>query len=407
MADNNASQPPGGDYLKPYNRAACTECGECLVQCPVMRLSRTAAQREMRALRAGRSGRHVLRRCESCLACNLICPEQANPAQLFLDSFHLELAPRGTAAWTDFFQPHDPDNFRRFIIRHMPAHERRLLDKWADLSPCREFVYPGCNIIATPYLARASFLKDLNIRGGLDLCCGEMYFRTGMFELLEKQARKLTEFVTRLGAKKMMILCTAGYNLFSNILPRYGFNADIEITSYLPWLWERMESGDIKITRPLDMTATIQESCHAKIFGPEYWELPRRILERCGVEVEEQRQNRACAYCCGIGGGFAPGSGYHPADIARTTLRVTHEAARTRAHAVVAYCSGCLQTLSAGLALYPSRIRAYHLIQIIQEASGQAPALHLNRQRGMLLIRGMLTKQAPRLLDQKRKPLTP
>lgn len=396
----------GKACTEPYDSAACIACGECLAQCPVMRLSPKAAVREMQDLRAGRRGRHVVRRCESCFACNLVCPQHANPAQLFLDAFHAELQRRGTAAWTDYFQPHNPDNFRQFIISRMPAPERALLHEWADMSPCEEFVYPGCNIIATPYLTRAWFLKDLNIRGGLDTCCGEMYYRTGMFELLEKQARTLTAFVRALGAKRMMILCTAGYNLFTNILPRYGFESDLDITPYLPWLWDRIESGDIPIVNPLNITATIQESCHAKLIGEEYMDLPRRILEKCGVEVVEKKQNRECAFCCGIGGGFPAGSGYHPVDVTKATLRVAHEAAQTRAQALVAYCSGCMQSLSSGMAAYPSRMPVYHLFQVVQQASGEMPDLRLNRQRGRMLIQGMLTRQAPKLLSPKRKPLT-
>ena len=405
MADH-AHKPDAPDYTAPYNRDACTACGECLVQCPVMHLGCGAAQREIRTLRAGGRGRHVLRRCESCMACNLVCPEHANPAQLFLDTFHAELLRRGTPAWADFFQPHDPDNFRRFVIRRLPVAERRLIDKWTDTSPCEEFVYPGCNIIAAPYLTQAWFLRDLDIRGGLDLCCGEMYYRTGMFELLERQARRLNDFIRTLGARRMMILCTAGANLFTNILPRYGFDADIEVTPYLPWLWERIRNGDIPVVNPLDMTVTVQESCHAKIIGNAYMDLPRRILEACGARVVEKERNRDCALCCGIGGGFPAGSGYHPVDITRATLRVAHEAARTGADALAAYCSGCRQSLSAGLAAYPARMPVYHLFQLVQQASGEAPDLASNRMRGRLLIRGMLTRQAPHLLNPKRKPLT-
>ena len=394
------------DLTGPYDRDACIECGECLMKCPALGLKRGDAQREIRDLRAGRPGRFVLRRCESCFACNLVCPQKANPAQLFLDAFHAELQRKGTPAWADYFQPHDPDNFRRFITARMPVAERRLIEKWADRSPCEEFVYPGCNIIAAPYLIRAWFLKDLNIRGGLDLCCGEMYYRTGMVERLEQQARRLADFVRELGAKRMMILCTAGYNLFTNILPRHGFDADIEITPYLPWLWEQIHSGGIPIVNKLNITATIQESCHAKIIGDEYMDLPRRILEACGVEVVEKKQNRDCAFCCGIGGGFPPGSGYHPVDVTRATLRVAREAARTRAHALVCYCAGCMQSLCAGMAAYPARMPVYHLFQVVQQASGEKPELRLNAQRGRLHIQGMLTRQVPKLLNPKRKPLT-
>ena len=404
MSDRDITGAPAGrEWTEPYDAAACRVCGECLVQCPVLRLGRNAAVREMKALRAGRMGRHVVRRCESCMACNFTCPNHANPAMLFLDTFHRRLEERGAPACSDYFQPHEQKNFRGFVLSHMHADEQRLIEKWTDTSPCEEFVYPGCNIITSAYLARAWFLKDLNIRGALDLCCGEMYFRTGMFEHLEVQARKLNEFVARLGAKRMMILCTAGYNLFTNILPRYGLDAGLEVRPYLPWLWERIDSGDIPVKKPLNMSVTIQDSCHAKVFGPDYWELPRRILERLGARVIEMPHNTDCNWCCGIGGGFPAGSGYNPVDIARATLRVTHEAARAGADAIVTYCAGCLMSLSSGMTVYPAAKPIYHLFQAVQAASGEAPDLAQNRKRGALLFRGVIQNQLPLLLKPGRR----
>ena len=403
MKKTNGEKPAGWSYSEPYNATACTECGECLMRCPVMRLDAHAAVREMRELRAGRPGRHVLRRCESCMACNMVCPWRANPAQLFLDTFHKHLSEHGTPAWAEYFQPHAEKNFRTFVVDRMPAAERDMLRRWADDSPCDEFTYPGCNMCVTPYITRASFLKDLNIRGGLHVCCGEMYFRTGQFERLAEQARALNAFVKKLGAKKMMILCTAGYNLFTNILPRHGFDADIEITSYLPWLYGLIENGDIKVKRPLDMAVTIQESCHAKVFGQEYWELPRRILERLGAQVKEMHETPECALCCGIGGGFPARSGYNPVDVARSTMRITHRAVSTGADAIVTYCSGCMQSLSAGMSVYPVKKPVYHLVQAVQAAAGERPALDTNRRRGALMFRGVMQNQTPLLLSNKRK----
>jgi Fe-S oxidoreductase len=399
----DGKQKSGRDFFAPYDAAACRACGDCLVKCPVMKLGRGDAEREIAALRAGKPGRFVRRRCESCMACNITCEQNAGPAMLFLDVFHKQIELHGRPAWSDYFQPHEENNFRNYVIRQLPADEKKMLEKWADTSPCEEFVYPGCNMCVTPYLTRAGFLSGLNIRGGPEYCCGEMYFRTGMFERLETQAKKLNGFVGKLGAKRMMILCTAGYNLFTNILPRHGFDADIEVTSYVSWLWERIEAGDIKITRKLDMTATIQESCHAKVFGPEYYDIPRKILGALGVEVIEMNESPECAMCCGIGGGFPAGSGYNPLDIARATLRVVHRAASTGAQAIVAYCSGCMQSMCSGMAVYPVKKPVYHLIQLLQMGVGEKPEIHLNKQRGALMMKGMLLNQSPMLLNPRRK----
>lgn len=391
----------GSQLFEPYNRDACEVCGACLSECPVMRLPESEAKREMAALREGRPGRHVLSRCETCFACNLACPNNANPAMLFLDRFHEEHLSAGMPEWSAYFQPHEPGNFRSRVAGKMPVADKQLLEKWADTSPCGEFTYPGCNICATPALTRMKFLDGLNIRGGLDYCCGEMYFRTGQFDQLRQTAARLNRYFEKLGARRMMVLCTAGYNIFTNILPRFGLKTDMEITSYLPWLWERIDGGDIKITKPLGMTVTVQDSCHAKTIGPEYEELPRKIMERIGVKVKEMRHNRDCAYCCGIGGGFPAKKNYNPISMTMSTLRAVIEADRAGADAVLAYCAGCLQSLSTGAVVYPRRLPIYHIFELVGMAAGETvepvgPGI------GKQFLLGILKNQVPKLLSSKK-----
>ena len=81
---------------KPFALDHCTRCGKCLSECPMLRLPENRAKEEIVSL--GRyldepgysrsSTKAVLRRCTSCFACNLICPEDCRPANLILDIWH-------------------------------------------------------------------------------------------------------------------------------------------------------------------------------------------------------------------------------------------------------------------------------------------------------------------------------
>jgi Fe-S oxidoreductase len=401
--DKKTVKKYGASLLEPYNREACEVCGRCLMECPVMKLPEAAAKREMSAMRDGRPGKHVLENCETCLACNLVCPNGANPMMLFQQRFHEEHQRAGLPEYSLYFQPHEPDNFRADMIGRQTPAERKLLEKWADLSPCEEFAYAGCNIISAPYLTQTKFLEGLNIRGGVDYCCGEMYFRTGMLDQLRQTAARLNLYLEKLGAKRMMVLCTAGYNLFSNILPRYGLETNMEITSYLPWLWQKLDSGEIAVTKPLDMTVTIQESCHAKVIGPEYYELPRKIAAKLGCKVKEMKHNRECAYCCGIGGGFPAKKNYHPLAITRATLRAVYEADRAGSEAIMAYCAGCFVSFSAGLAVYPTSKPVFHVFEMVQMASGETPK-RFNSARGRQFLLDVMKNQLPKTLSARRSP---
>ncbi len=396
--DTNSTNTNNGQFTRPYDHAACVECGDCLANCPVISLPRAIAIREIRKIRSGATSRIVSTACQSCFTCSVRCPVSANPASLFISSFNDVIATKGLPAHASYFQPHAEINFRSYVYDRMPAAERAIVESWKNDTPCEEIAYPGCNMCLTPYLTEAWFMRGLDIRGGFDLCCGEVYYRTGMFVRLRDCASRLNDFTGRLGVRKMMILCNAGYNIMTNVLPQYGFRTDIEITSYLPWLWDRLQAGDIQ-TRPIHLSVTIQDSCHSKLIGDEYAELPRKILTHLGVRIVEMPHNRDCNLCCGIGGGFAPESGYHPAAIAASTLRVTTEAATRQADAIVTYCSGCLQSLSAGMAVFPSLKPVYHIIQVIQRATGEKPRLNLNRSRGAMMLKGIARHQIPMMFQ--------
>jgi Fe-S oxidoreductase len=274
-----------------------------------------------------------------------------------------------------------------------------MLKKWDSLSPCEEMLYPGCNIITSPYLTRTSLLADLEIRGSLETCCGEMYYRMGLFDQVEQVARRLEGYFRKLGVKRLVVPCTAGYNMFTNVLPRFGFKPEFEIQHLLVRLWERIEDGRIEIKHKLRMKATIQDSCYGKLFSAEILELPRKLLERLGVEVVEERYSRQNSLCCGIAAGFGS---YSAASITSATIRSLKEARATGADAVVVYCAGCLQMLSTGRAVYPTRMPVYHILEMLQMAIGEKPA-RLQGQRGRAFLLGTLRHELPtRIISGKR-----
>lgn len=385
----------------PFDPDACTDCGECFHRCPVMRLPLDVAQAEMKRLRRGEVSRHVLRRCTTCLACNLICEEQANPCQLVIERYHEQYRERGFPIRARYFQPHSRPNFRTYVIDRLPDDEKQFLASWADTSPCEEIFYPGCNFCTAPYLTQTSLLADFDIRGGLDYCCGEAYYRTGLYESLVQAGRRLEKWFEELGVGRVIMPCTAGYNMFTNVLPRFGIDLGLEITPLLAWLWDRLEQGQIEVRNKVEMVVTIQDSCYGKIFGSEYLDLPRKILRSVGADVVETQYCREDSLCCGIGGGFPNVSGYHPLDMTLSTFRCLRQAQRTGAEAIVVYCAGCLQMLSTGRLLYPTRRPIYHIIEVVQMAIGEKP-VHRNMQRARQFLTGMMRHQFPTLLSRNR-----
>lgn len=385
---------------KPYLEESCRRCGTCLSKCPVLGLSEGEARREILNLREGRDSR-VLRDCTSCLDCDFFCPNGCNPGELILNRWSVMNSERGLPERARYFLPHSNPSFRTYVLDRMSPREKGILRSWSDLTPAREVCYPGCNMITTPLLTQTRALEGLDIRGALEYCCGEMYFRMGLFDQLRQVAKKTQGFFETLGAERVTILCTAGYYMFTNVLPHFGADYSFEMESYLELLKRRLDAGELEFQRKLGMRVTIQESCYGKQFGPGYMDIPREILARAGVEVIEQKNAGECMLCCGIGAGFSPASSYNPFKLVPYIIKVMMAAKKSGADAVVTYCSGCMQMFSTGLLVYRTGLPVYHILQLVSMALGEEPEQFAGRlSRNMLF--GTLRHQTPALLSRRR-----
>lgn len=395
-------------FFTTFNETKCTLCGQCFHKCPVMQLPLDVAAEEMKKLIVGKKTKKVLNECQSCFSCNFFCPENAHPASLILKRWNEQykevgLRKRGKHYMTLY--PHYP-NFRSHVMESLPRDTKGLVKSWASLAPLKgdTLTYPGCNIITFAELTQASFFKELDIRGRLEYCCGETLFRTGYREELFQVTKRLDKWFNILKPKKLLVLCTAGTNVFKNVLPYYGLTYKFEeIKSYLQFLWDKIENGKIKITKKLDMTVTIQDSCYSKMFGDDYMDLPRKILNAIGVMVVEAKACRENMRCCGIGAGFSVDSAYHSFRIRSSTLRNFKDFKKTKADAICVYCAGCLATFMGNKKLYLRKLKVYHIIELIQRAIGEEPSLTNERKkkRGDNFFWGAIRYQVPKLLSKK------
>ncbi len=390
------------NFAEKFHPEKCTRCGKCFEKCPVMHLPSERAKKEIVRLLNGETTQDVLQRCTSCHTCNILCPEKANPMNLILERWQASFQEKGMPARALYFTPHHVPNFRTYAQERLPEDEKALIKKWADDSPCEEIMYPGCNVLTVPYLTMSKIFNGLEIRGALDLCCGEMYYRTGHFDQLRMVAEKLTQHFKKMGLKKMLIPCTAGRNLFTRILPQFGAEFAFEVIHVLPWIYDKIQKGELRVTHPLKMTVTIHDSCHAKAFGEEFMDLPRKLLMSLGVTIREQEYIKENKLCCGIGGGFSHSSSYHPLKITLATYKALNSSHKPKADAVAVYCAGCLQQLSVGQLLNPVRnLPIYHILELVQMAIGEEPKRRI-KSRAMTLLSGVIKNQFPKVLSPRR-----
>jgi hypothetical protein len=139
------------------------------------------------------------------------------------------------------------------------------------------------------------------------------------------------------------------------------------------------------------------------MFGDEYMDLPRKILDAIGIKVFETKSCRENMKCCGIGAGFSVDSAYKPFRFRSSVLRNFKEFKKTKADAVCVYCAGCLATFMGNKKLYIKKIKIYHLIELLQMAIGEIPVLtkKAKKKRGKHFFWGVVQKQFPIALSRK------
>lgn len=383
----------------------CIVCGECFSHCPVFNFSRARAKQEMQNLQEGKSS-PVLKWCTSCMDCDDFCKYNCHPYQLILQRWQEQYSRRGILALVETILPYSSPNLLETLRPLLPDDERKKVKEWeraADnpdsLRGADEILFLGCNQFLNPSITFTQILEGLPALGSARLCCGEPLYRMGILELMPRIAEKLTEYFCGFSNKRLIMFCPAGYNMFTNVLPKFGAKFPFEIKFLGDWLWERIEQGKIQRCSPLRLRVTVQDNCHSKQLGEDFRALNRKLIKWAGAEIVEMEHHGQQSLCCGLGAA----GGWYP-NVLPTLLRALREIEKIQAEAAVAYCNGCYLTLTSGRR-FISGPPICHLLELIQIAIGEKPARRAKLRTRQIFRAGLslFGSQALSLLQKPRR----
>jgi len=391
------SRTQWSDPTQVYDFERCEECGTCLSKCHYLKLTEERAKEEIKRLRAGQPS-VALNRCIGCWSCDLYCPNGCRPYSLIRSRWHDRYEKYGLPEKARYLMPHEFPNFRS-VIRYTPE-EREFLGRIKTPPDADAVLYTGCNTLVIAKALMSGIFEGLPAFGSLEYCCGEMYYRMGIFESARQSALKLKKIFDGLKTRKVVFICAACMNMVMNIYPReFGVDFGVEGQFITDWLNERIDSGKIKITNPLNKKVTLQDSCHAKMIGERMYESPRKLIEKLGGEVVEMKATTTESHCCGIAGGCAR---YSIVDLARAGMGRLAETRGPRPNMTAAYCHGCLLSLAIMRQVERWTPPVYPLVQLVQLAAGENPPLGLTDSRARRVLLGIIGHAGPKLVSWKR-----
>jgi Fe-S oxidoreductase/nitrate reductase gamma subunit len=348
--------------------SACADHGACHEVCPahatgtalspmrIMRHLRAAWERDGRAEAGEVAGAIVsedeIWSCTLCGACSSACPVLAEPW-----SSIVELR-RGIAASNRLGRERTEmlDRLSRTGNPYgSPASAREGLARELGVptvaeNPGAELVYwIGCAATCDPRARRvaeamAAILRRAGIPfavlGPEERCTGDPARRVGEEGRFQELVLGNLETFRRRGVKKVLTHCAHCLHTLGDEYPELG--GEIEVVHHVAFLRDLLREGRIRPERPVDLRATIHDSCILARFTREV-EAPREALARLpGLRMAEMPRSGARTFCCGGGGG-----GYWYEVPRKETMgrARTREAAATGAEILVTECPFCLKML--------------------------------------------------------------
>ncbi|MFP4474536.1 MAG: heterodisulfide reductase-related iron-sulfur binding cluster [Desulfatibacillaceae bacterium] len=345
-------------YKETSDWTRCKACGECLSRCPVLGLDKAEAAEEMRRLVDGRHAGRVMSRCTLCFDCNDYCPEGLRPHDLILHRVMEARPDRITAAIPYFLNGTCTPNFFSDLYEALSPGEKEVLDRWEQPPDgAAEVLWVGCvGRLSCADIDASDVLAPLAKYGPRDGCCGELHYRVGSWKAYEKQAADVYERLASLDCERLVCYCGSCYNFLTNVMPRAtGRTLPFDVVSMYQWMADRLDRGEIRLSRPLEGTAAVHESCYVSELGEGFSNLLNNLYEAAGLECRNLGHNGCDGLSCGaasLARDTNPAKSLLPAQ-----WKKYREIWASGTRDVALNCPGCFLTLGATAPLAGVRLR--------------------------------------------------
>jgi Fe-S oxidoreductase/nitrate reductase gamma subunit len=203
------------------------------------------------------------------------------------------------------------------------------------------------------------------VLGPEEHCTGDVARRAGNEYLFQAMAATNIEILDGYATKRILTVCPHCYNTLKNEYPDFG--GRYEVLHHAEFLAGLVADGRLKPRHAVNATVVYHDSCYLGRFNGIYAS-PRELLEAIpGVTIVEAAAARDRGMCCGAGGGqmFKEDE---PGDERISTAR-SRQLVETRADTICTACPFCLRMLTDALNLSDDQsIRQLDLAEVLLQS---------------------------------------
>lgn len=257
----------------------CTLCGECLMRCPYLAYPEDKAKTEFKKLIEGKPT-PVTAECITCVACNMFCPEGANP----FDLINQRQEETGT------FKVTDQSLGMMSMASQLPSEVRKGEPGKPAITLCTvgDFL---------PGVIEGQLFNGLTIIKGGDYFCKIGWIHLGKPSEVKNGIQKFVDNLAKTGAKEIICFHDDCYAMLTAKAREFGVKLPFKPIHIIEYLRDYVKANKNKVKK-LNMKIAYQQPCASR-YTFQKDKILDELFKLIGVERVNREYDRINALCCG------------------------------------------------------------------------------------------------------------